>query len=423
MAGNRKNILIILSIVTILGIIGVKVSTAIMSNKVSGQDRGAVAKDDLAKSDYVAASTVGSITANGVTDTNIPQNLIYETNSESIKYQVYTSRSIDTLLIAAALYNNFEGDYLMPTSDQVELFKKAKEYFSPYANHTFIKNFGKYMVTNKAGDIDVSLLGVLLTYNDLPDLSPKMDSSEQLPNSLKRKEDLDKFLTQLKSFYNDTHAEDFFNENSSYYNALTSYIKDNEDNASTIKLIKAAMDYTNNKEKYYNNKEITYCTVLSFYRTLGSFFKIPTDNTINLVSVQPAYNSRRGDFNINSITITSLHEYLHNFINIPVNENIGLINSLTRDKDQAKYCSSLYYKFAWNRITDESFVRAIEARLYKNVISEDFAISNIINRETKNGFVYTQALYDKLDEYEKNRETYPTINDFIPQLINELYTK
>jgi hypothetical protein len=139
--------------------------------------------------------------------------------------------------------------------------------------------------------------------------------------------------------------------------------------------------------------------------------------------VQPAYNSWRGDFNINSITTTSLHEYLHNFINIPVNENISLINSLTRDKDQAKYCSSLYYKFPWNRITDESFVRAIEARLYKNVISEDFAISNIINRETKNGFVYTQALYDKLDEYEKNREIYPTINDFIPQLINELYTK
>jgi hypothetical protein len=237
MAGNRKNILIILSIVTVLGIIGVKVSTAIMSNKVSGQDRGAVTKDDLAKSDYVAAGTGGSITANGVTDTNIPHNLIYETNSESIKYQVYTSRSIDTLLIAAALYNNFEGDYLMPNSDDIELLKKAKEYFSPYANHDLIKNFAKYMATNKAGDIDASIIGVLLTYKDLPDLSPQMDSSKQLPNSLKRKEDLDEFLKQLKNFYNDTHAEDFFNENSNYYNALTSYIKDNEDNednASTI---------------------------------------------------------------------------------------------------------------------------------------------------------------------------------------------
>ena len=80
-----------------------------------------------------------------------------------------------------------------------------------------------------------------------------------------------------------------------------------------------------------------------------------------------------------------------------------------------------YYEFPWNRITDENFVRAIEARLYKNVLNENLAFSDIINPETKSGFTHVQTLYNKLESYETNREKYPTINEFIPELINELY--
>lgn len=358
-------------------------------------------------------------------DNNISQNLIYETSSGSIKYKVYTSRSIDTFLIAAALYNNFQGNYIMPNSDQVDIFKETKEYFSPYANHTFIKNFGKYMASNKANDVNSSILGVLLSYRDLPDLSPKFDVSNKLPESLNSKENLEEFLSELKSFYNDTHAEDFFNKNSNHYDALTSYIKNNADAGATMKLINAAVDYTGNKDKYYNNREIVYCTLLSFYRTLGSFYTIPSGNTTNFVSIQYAYkstNQSQDNFDINNITKTSIHEYLHNFINTPVYENLQLINNVTNGKYKPNYCSQTYYEFPWNRITDENFVRAVEARLYKNVLNENLAYNNIINPETKNGFTHIQALYNKLDYYEKDRQSYPTINDFIPQLINELYS-
>ena len=75
-------------------------------------------------------------------DNSISQNLVYEASEKGIKYKVYTSRSVDTLFIVAALYSNFNGNYLMPNSDQVELFKKSKEYFLPYANHEFVRNFG-----------------------------------------------------------------------------------------------------------------------------------------------------------------------------------------------------------------------------------------------------------------------------------------
>lgn len=195
-------------------------------------------------------------------DNNISQNLIYETNSGSIKYKVYTSRSVDTLLIAAALHNNFKGNYLMPNSDQVELFKAAKEYFSPYANHEFIKNFSKYMASNKDDDVNSSLIGILLSYTDLPELSPKFDVGNKLPEGMKSKENLDEFLAQLKSFYNDTHAEDFFKKNSSHYDALASYIKKNEEKSSTIKLINAAVDYTGNEEDGNRIKTMeSYCIV------------------------------------------------------------------------------------------------------------------------------------------------------------------
>ena len=35
----------------------------------------------------------------------------------------------------------------------------------------------------------------------------------------------------------------------------------------------------------------------------------------------------------------------------------------------------------------------------------------------KNGFVWFPQLVEKLDEYEQNRDKYPTLDDFMPEIV------
>jgi len=346
-----------------------------------------------------------------------PATLIYKSNAEP-SYSVYTRRSIDTLIIAAGLYTNFNSPYLLPNVDERVIYKNAKEYFGPYKEHAFIKGFGKYMEGN---DVKSSYMAFLLNYSDLPELKKAHDNPQKY---LSNEKEAQEFLNSLKAFYIDTNAETFFENNASSYKALNSYINENIKQSNMLKLISDVESYTGNKEKYFAGKNVSYSTVLSFYRTIGSF---AVNENITLASMQYAYNSSSptSQFNMNSIMKTSVHEYLHNYINKPVQNNDALINELSQGEDKNEYISSLYVlkSFPWNRATDENIVRAVEARLYKKEFGEDRAIRDIIDPETQYGFKQVRKIYDKLEEYEKDRNKYPTIDDFMPELIKEMFKK
>lgn len=98
------------------------------------------------------------------------------------------------------------------------------------------------------------------------------------------------------------------------------------------------------------------------------------------------------------------------------------INGLTEGKNKSDYTSQTYKTFPWNRVTDECFVRAIEARIFKSRFGEEKALKDIINPETKNGFSQLNNVYKKLQQYEDDGKEYKSIDDFIPILIKEMHS-
>jgi hypothetical protein len=342
---------------------------------------------------------------------------IISISKDSINYNMYKRNSIDLFLIAVALHNDFNNNYVLPNADTRQLYIKAKAYFMPYKNHPFIKELSKYM---NGDDVNGDYLGILLCNTDLPKLNQQYGYGKY---KLKD-EDIKEFLKGLKNFYTDTKAENFFKTSDVSYDNLKKYIDENYDKNEIVNLIGDVVKYTNNKEKYYQNNNINYNTVLTLYRSKGSFFIVNENGQINFMSLQYGFSytkSTNDNFNIDNIVKTSIHEYLHNFVNEPVANNMSLIEQLSDGKNKSDYASKIYENFPWNRVTDECFVRAIEARIFKSRFGEEKALKSIIYPETSAGFKQLGKVYNKLQQYEDHRDEYKSIDDFIPILIREMY--
>ncbi|HEX2946686.1 MAG TPA: stalk domain-containing protein [Clostridia bacterium] len=345
-----------------------------------------------------------------------PEGIISEKTGD-VDYMICTNRNIDTFLIAAALYYDFNNPYILPNTDQKELYKKAKEYFSPYKDHEFILNFFQY-VSGK--DVKSNIFGLLLSCSELPELKQVYNFPDYsyIGNT-------QEFLEQLKKFYADTNAEEFFKQNSKFYESLKSTIVSQISGSEPEELIRAMEEYTGNRQKYYPGEKIKYKTIISFYRNIGSFASLKFGNNDVLASIQFPYKYSNGNDEIDydNILGTSVHEFLHSYINTPVSSNNQLISSLSQSKNKSDYISQFYVDkgFPWNRISDENIVRAVEARIFKSIFGESEAMTRIINPETRNGFRKVGTLYNKLNDYEQNRSSYPMLDDFTPELLKEFF--
>lgn len=349
--------------------------------------------------------------------------VIYE-YTKDINYKIYSSQFIDTYIIATALYNDFKCNNIMPNLGQHQIYIKAKEYFSPFKDHEFIKKLGKYTWND---DINCDIALMLNDYLNSTKSKPKEELKTVYAKGVFNSEsELNEFLTLFKNFYTDTKADKFFNENSSIYSEMNAYVKNNIEKSNVINIIKETEKYVGNKDKYYNKNKIEYETVLTIYRPFMAMFNnIQSDNVTRIISFQSPNDFSRNPktFDINQMISSTIHEFLHGFINIAVESNNNFINELAVGKDKKSFASPMYQNMPWNRIVDENFVRAIQGQIYKNIFNEERANNEILDKEIKfGGFTKLKGVYDKLNYYDKNREEYIMIDDFMPELIKELFS-
>ncbi|MCM1989462.1 DUF4932 domain-containing protein [Oceanirhabdus seepicola] len=354
-------------------------------------------------------------------NTNKSELVLYEHEGD-INYKIYNNKMVDTYIIASALYLDFKSDRLLPDTDRYPLYIKAKEYFTPYRDHPFIQEFSEYLWYD---DINSDVITILLNLSNDYKLENNIEV-DQVSYTFSNKEEIEKFIKDFKKFYEDTKAEEFLNSNSEIYLSMKEYYNNNRDKADISILLKEMESYIGVNEKI--TKTINYQTVVTPWRPfMGSFFQTDTEDKVTLYSFQSLlnYNSRNlEDYDIEQSVSTEVHEFLHFFVNKPVKDNNFIIDKFNQFSNKEELVeSSLYSSMPWNRITDEYFVRAIQGRIYRNVYDEKKARHTILDKELLyGGFHYLNGIYEKLEEYENNREKYKSIDSFVPILIEELFS-
>ena len=328
-------------------------------------------------------------------------------------YSVSYSELIDSYLIACGLYFDCNSPYLFP-ADVMADYQETIDYFSPYKDHGFIRDLGAFVDeqnTNASMNVYVPLLQYAVSMKETGECTGNIQSYV-----FQTDEAFYEFLEKLQQFYTDTQAAAFF-EQSAIHKQLETYIQSEMPRVPVTAYFDAAESYTGTKNRLFPGQNLHYATCLSVYksRNNASFHQVSVNEDMYFLSYQSplGYN---GSFHIQDMLETTLHESLHPFINPGVEQQQEMIQSLAGDKNPAEYTSSIYVNMPWYRITDEAIVRAVQARIYRNIEQgNETAAKQLLDRQT--GVANLYSMYDSLAGYENNRETYPGIDDYLQILI------
>lgn len=350
-------------------------------------------------------------------------NEIYKT--DSLNYAVYESRLLDTYFIACSLYFDFSSMNLLPDTDKHALYSDAKAYFEKYKEHPFIQNLGNYVdQQNKAerGGVVYPLLMYSFSMQDY-----HMGIGTLQTDVFQNAEEFQVFLDALQRFYTDTNADEFF-QRAEAQKAMNTYLKEELPKSSIHELLSEMEHYTGNKTDLYGNHEIRYRSVTTLFRPFhASFYTFHTnDATYFIGQLSPTTSEKNPEmYDIGQFVETSIHEFLHNYINQPVYEQNDSIQNLAKDRNKADYAgtNAMYQTMDWHRIVDENIVRAVETAIYANVYHDRAqAYEQVMKKEVEfGGMLGLPRLYEALETYEKNRDLYASIADYLPMLIDSLF--
>lgn len=114
---------------------------------------------------------------------------------------------------------------------------------------------------------------------------------------------------------------------------------------------------------------------------------------------------------------TIIHEFNHSFINplLAKSEKAfekngkEIYNAVGYEMSQQAYGS-------WQIMHNEALVRASVIKYFIDHGVNETEIQMMINNESNKGFIWIKGLVDELNKYDNQRNTYPTLESYLPEL-------
>lgn len=296
--------------------------------------------------------------------------------------------------------------------------KEVDEWFGDYKHHEAVKLFDSMLEFGFSYDAPPT--GMLFLTNT-PSLKLREDIDKedymykQCMDRAGGEKSFLKFLKALQDFCNESNFYEFYNNHKEYYGKII-------DNA-----IKSSgnLNYISQTESYYGVKQNSYNIILSgllYANNYGEAIKDTNENvdifcirgSSGIVDDIPYFGGR------DEFAFLVRHEFSHSFVNNITEKNIDKVNEykelLAPIKD--KMDEQAYNK--WETCLNEHLVRAVVIRLTEIYDGMDKSL-NLIDIESQRGFIYIRELTNLLkNEYEPNRDKYPTFEDFYPEILNLL---
>ena len=292
---------------------------------------------------------------------------------------------------------------------------RIEQHFEQYKNHELIQFTKSIMNENWIGYDAVAWMSIHLDEN----LKLQEDVNDiWLQDQRWSKEIVEKFIPLLQQFAKDTKFDVFFKENADLYNEtvkrfatvyeqmdvnwyLTFYGKEPTETFSIIigagngtNNYGPSLDFTNGKRKVY--------AIMGMWRT----------DSIGMPEFLPF------------TWLILIHEFNHSFVNYLIDKN----NEAFRESGEKifsllkeKMSSQAYNR--WETMMCEALVRAAVIKYLKDhnfdqqLIGNQSPLELLINEEKGNGFFWIEDLVAELESYDKQRNKYPTLESYMPRLI------
>ncbi|MBA4407650.1 hypothetical protein C0389_10275 [bacterium] len=281
-------------------------------------------------------------------------------------------------------------------------------YFSKYSGHSAVQT--SQSLTNSGFTYDAPVAFVLYHSNP-PEFAQTTPYSDYLITRAGGEANLKNFADKLRAFATETGFMKFFLSRQKFYNHIQNVF---------IKTI-GDTNYIKYLEDYYGEKKHSYNIIPTpLFHSGGYGTQVQNSDLIDIYNIPGPNSYANGELSFgdkNSILYILLHEFSHSFVNPVTEKNSTLINNSKALFEPIKSQMQQQAYTTWSTCVNEHLVRTIVARIQLNLRGVVYK-NLIINSEVSKGFIYIPRLDSLLEEYEKNRNLYPTFESFFPKIID-----
>lgn len=286
--------------------------------------------------------------------------------------------------------------------------KDIDEYFASFKNHDVV-NFAKKVRAKRGVSYDaVMSMAINIEITDsirfLPNTSiDNLDSRWGVKNAKT-------FIVYLNQFYRESNFHQFYQNHSKVYSAAT-------ENFNYI------LKDLNTKwfEYFYGVETHGAFNIIVSLTNSGNYgpeinYSDGRKNLYAIMGVSKADSLGNPIFS-KSIFGVIVHEFNHSFCNSLVDEHYSILGQ--EAKQLYKENSELFNEQAYGdakTVMCEMLVRACVIKYFQNRNENSEFINRLIANEQRYGFLWIDKLVNWLNVYSENRNKYPTLNSFMPEV-------
>ena len=286
---------------------------------------------------------------------------------------------------------------------------RIEQYFGKYKNHELIQFTKSIINRNRIGNSAVMSMAIHLDNNLklLPDVKDIWLDTQQW-----NEEDVKKFVSLLQKFAKDTGFDKFFKNNTDLY-------------SETIKRFNSVYESLdlNWYRNFYGQEPAEAFSVKIVlgngnnnygpYLEYANGFK----KGHSILSIWRFDNEGMPVFRADEYFIILLHEYNHPFVNhlIEIHRDAFKESGEKLFSVVEKEMQNLSYS-SWESMMTEALIRAAMVKYMRDHDFELSEIENLIIEEKSKGFIWIEEFAEELKNYENQRDKYPTLESYMPQL-------
>lgn len=320
-------------------------------------------------------------------------------NNESLPLNISVDSRMEILSVVEYLADYSKKDNMIYSGDST--YKKdIDEFFKDYKEHSVVSYFEE--LSNYGFSYDAPSNLMIYLSNDLKERKDSTPIDDDVILRAGGKENIDKFLELLRDFKEESNFDTFFNEHENYYSKLTSKIKEKLESTNCM----------DNLKNFYGTNQNSYNIIIVPLNAGGYGIRIPQENDkYDVYSVICPINDEK------YLSSFVWHEFSHSYVNPLTEEYLSKVSKYENLFKPIcdKMNNQAYGK--WEICVNEHIVRAVTSKLSSKVFGDGVGNSELRKHKLKS-FFYIDALYERLEEYENNRDKYKTFADFYPRLID-----
>ena len=296
-------------------------------------------------------------------------------------------------------------------SEQFKLYSdKIQAYYSPFKNHELIQFIKNLRRTNGVGYDAVMSMAIHLDN----DLNPIVNFTGDIPDKRWGKENAYQFAKLLKQFYKDSNSKQFFESNQPLYAEVSKRFLPIYEHLELNW-------YTKFYGKQPDEKFVIVNGLGNGGGNYGPSITLPNGKreVYAIMGTWQTDSVGMADFTINDYFPTLLHEFNHSFVNYLLDKNpqpfrksgAKIYKVLAKEMQNQAYGT-------WETMLNEALVRAAVIKYMKDHKFTKQEIEEETTEQLNRGFVWIEELVSELEKYDNQRDKYPTLESYMPNLIN-----